>query len=102
MLRKIDSADGIPGLTDSLFWQDVRLFDAHEAHGISGEPVTVVAQCDGALARATVDGAVWIGHVRSVAPKSLKLSWSKVSIAWIAISRRSKTLSQSRTDPMHS
>lgn len=51
VLRKIDSADGMPGLTDSLFWQDVRLFDAHEAHGISGEPGTVVAQCDGALAR---------------------------------------------------
>ncbi|WP_247377608.1 hypothetical protein [Bradyrhizobium sp. 173] len=42
VLRKIDSADGMPGLIDSLFWQDVRLFDAHEAHGISGEPGTVV------------------------------------------------------------
>lgn len=77
-LRKIDSADGMPGLTDSLFWQDVRLFDAHEAHGISGVPGTVVAQCDGALARATVDGAVWLGHVRSVAPKSLKLPATKI------------------------
>lgn len=78
VLRKIDSAEGMPGLTDSLFWQDVRLFDAHEAHGISGEPGTVVAQCDGALARATVEGAVWIGHVRSVAPKSLKLAATKI------------------------
>lgn len=67
VLRNTDSADGMPGLTDSLLWQDVRLFDAHEARGISGEPGTVVAQCDGALARATVEGAVWIGHVRSVA-----------------------------------
>lgn len=79
VLRKIDSADGMPGLTDSLLWQDVRLFDAHEAHGISGEPGTVVAQCDGALARATVEGAVWIGHVRSVAPMSLKLAATKSS-----------------------
>ncbi|WP_247338454.1 hypothetical protein [Bradyrhizobium sp. CW4] len=63
VLRKIDSADGMPGLTDSLFWQHVRLFDAHEAHDISSVPGTVVAQCDGALARATADGAVWIGHV---------------------------------------
>lgn len=72
VLRKIDSADGMPGLTDSLFWQDVRLFDAHEAHGISGEPGTVVAQCDGALARATVEGAVWIGHVRSALAARLR------------------------------
>lgn len=38
VLRNTDSADGMPGLTDSLLWQDVRLFDAHEARGISGEP----------------------------------------------------------------
>jgi putative two-component system hydrogenase maturation factor HypX/HoxX len=78
LLRKINSADGMPGLVDSLYFQDVRLFDAHEAHGISGVPGTIVAQCDGALARATVDGAVWIGHVRQLAPKSLKLSAAKV------------------------
>ncbi|MBB4371724.1 putative two-component system hydrogenase maturation factor HypX/HoxX [Bradyrhizobium sp. cir1] len=81
VLRKIDSADGMPGLADSLFFQDVRLFDAHEAHDISGVPGTVVAQCDGALARATVDGAVWIGHVRRIAPKSLKLPAAKVFVA---------------------
>lgn len=81
VLRKIDSADGMPGLADSLFFQEVRLFDAHEAHGISGVPGTVVAQCDGALARATIDGAVWIGHVRKLAPKSLKLPAAKVFAA---------------------
>ncbi|WP_025035370.1 hydrogenase maturation protein [Bradyrhizobium sp. DOA9] len=78
VLRKINSADGMPGLIDSLFFQDVRLFDVHEAHGISGVPGTIVAQCDGALACATVDGAVWIGHVRQLAPKSLKRSAAKV------------------------
>lgn len=78
ILRKIDSADGMPGLLDSLFFQEVRLFDVHEARDISGIPGTIVAQCDGALARATVDGAVWIGHVRQLAPKSLKRSAAKV------------------------
>ncbi|MGY4363146.1 putative two-component system hydrogenase maturation factor HypX/HoxX [Bradyrhizobium sp. i1.3.6] len=81
VLRKIDSADGMPGLVDSLSFQEIRLFDAHEAHGISGVPGTVVAQCDGALARATVDGAVWIGHVRQLAPKSLKLPTAKLFAA---------------------
>ncbi len=73
ILRKIHSADGMPGLVDSLFGQEVRLFDAHEARGISGRPGTVVAQCEGALARATIDGAIWIGHVRRNVPNSLKL-----------------------------
>lgn len=90
VLRNIDSADGMPGLTDSLLWQDVRLFDAHEARGISGEPGTVVAQCDGALARATVEGAVWIGHVRSVAPKSLKLAATKIFVGSRAIAAQAR------------
>lgn len=84
VLRKIHSADGMPGLVDSLFFEDVRLFDVHEARGISGVPGTLVAQCDGALARATVDGAVWIGHVRQLAPKSLKRSAAKVFAAQAA------------------
>lgn len=78
VLRKINSADGMPGVVDSLFFEDVRLFDAHRASDITGVPGTIVAHCDGALARATVDGAVWIGHVRKLAPKSLKLSAAKL------------------------
>ncbi|PDT91066.1 hydrogenase maturation protein [Bradyrhizobium sp. Y36] len=78
VLRKINSADGMPGLLDSLFFQDVRLFDAHEARDICGVPGTVVARCEGALARATVDGAVWIGHVRQLEAKSLKRSATRV------------------------
>ena len=81
VLRKIHSADGMPGLIDSLFWQEVRLFDAHEARGIAGVPGTVVAQCEGALARATIDGAIWIGHVRRNVPNSLKLPAAKVFAA---------------------
>jgi len=84
VLRKINSADGMPGLVDSLFFEDVRVFDAHEAQDVSGVPGTVVAQCDGALARATVDGAVWIGHVRRLVPKSLKLPAAKVFAAQAA------------------
>ncbi len=81
ILRKIHSADGMPGLIDNMFWHEVRLFDAHEAQGISGVPGTVVAQCEGALARATIDGAIWIGHIRRSAPNSLKLPASKVFAA---------------------
>ena len=73
VLRKIRSADGSPGVVDSVFGEPVRLYDAHPAHGLIGEPGSIVAQCDGALARATVDGAVWIGHVRKTAGGSLKL-----------------------------
>jgi putative two-component system protein, hydrogenase maturation factor HypX/HoxX len=78
VLRKIRSADGSPGVVDRLFGEPVRLYDGHPAHDLRGEPGGVVAQCDGALARATVDGAVWIGHVRKIADAALKLPATEV------------------------
>lgn len=73
VLRKIRSADGTPGVRDELFGRAVRLYDAHRAEGLSGSPGMVVARCDGAIARATSDGAVWIGHVREEDKQTLKL-----------------------------
>jgi len=73
VLRKIRSADGTPGVRDELFGRAVRLYDAHRAEGLSGPPGTVIARCDGAIARATSDGAVWIGHVRDEKKSALKL-----------------------------
>jgi len=73
VLRKIRSADGAPGIGDTLFGRPVRLFDAHRAENLSGPPGAIVARCNGALARATRDGAVWIGHVRERLDKALKL-----------------------------
>lgn len=67
VLRKIRSADGFPGVADELFGRPVRLFDAHPVQGLTGPAGSVLARCNGALARATGDGAVWIGHVRAQA-----------------------------------
>lgn len=64
VLRKIRSADGVPGVKDSLFGREVFLYDAHAAPGLQGEPGEVIASSGPALARATKDGAVWIGHLR--------------------------------------
>jgi putative two-component system hydrogenase maturation factor HypX/HoxX len=84
VLRKIRSADGMPGLVDELFGEPVRLYDAHPASGLGGEPGEVVARCDGALARATVDGAVWIGHVRRIGRAAMKLPAADVFAAQAA------------------
>jgi putative two-component system hydrogenase maturation factor HypX/HoxX len=73
VLHKIWSADGAPGVRDMLFGRSVRLYDAHRAVGLTGEPGTIISRCDGALARATRDGAVWIGHVRVERDEALKL-----------------------------
>ncbi len=73
VLRKIRSADGTPGVRDRLYGRVIRLYDAHRADGLTGRPGEVIARCGGALARATRDGAVWIGHMREEHDRALKL-----------------------------
>lgn len=67
VLRKIRSADGYPGVCDRLFDRDLFLYDAHAEPVLTDRPGQVFARCGGALCRATVDGAVWIGHLRDKA-----------------------------------
>jgi putative two-component system hydrogenase maturation factor HypX/HoxX len=81
VLRKIRSADGTPGVRDEMFGRAVRLYDAHRADGLAGRPGEIVARCEGALARATHDGAVWIGHVREEHDKAVKLPAAHVFAA---------------------
>jgi len=64
IMRKIRSADGFPGVRDTLFGRECFLYDAHPEKQLRGEPGTVIARCGAAICRATVDGAVWIGHLR--------------------------------------
>ncbi|CAD5375032.1 Hydrogenase maturation factor HoxX [Rubrivivax sp. A210] len=68
VLRKIQAADGMPGVEDRLFGRPCRLFDAHAepcaAPGPIHEPGMLIARRDEAVLRVTTDGAVWIGHAR--------------------------------------
>jgi putative two-component system hydrogenase maturation factor HypX/HoxX len=64
VLRKIHAADGFPGVADSLFDQSCHLFDAWPEATLRGTPGAVIARRETALLRATVDGAIWIGHVK--------------------------------------
>ena len=65
VLAKIRAADGFPGVLDSLFGEPVYLYDAHpEAELRGGVPGQVLAKRHGAILRGTVDGAVWIGHLK--------------------------------------
>ncbi|AKH19034.1 hydrogenase maturation protein [Sedimenticola thiotaurini] len=64
VLRKIRSADGFPGVRDEILGQEVMLYDAHPAAGLRGEPGSLLGRSGQAICRATLDGAVWIGHLR--------------------------------------
>lgn len=79
VIRKIRASDGMPGVLDTMFDEPVYLHDAHAAEGLSDKTPGAVLACRGpALARATRDGAVWIGHVRRAEPLAIKLPASMV------------------------
>jgi len=75
VLRKINSADGSPGVTDMLNGDLYHLYDACEEDSLRGEAGEIIACRRGAICRATRDGAVWIGHLKKIAPqeKTFKL-----------------------------
>ena len=64
MVRKLQAADSQPGVLDELFGLAYYLYGAHEEDGLKGEPGAVLAHRHGAICRGTVDGAVWITHVK--------------------------------------
>ena len=67
VLRKIHSADGFPGVRDEVLGRAVRLYGAHAEGALRGSvPGAVLATRDGAILRATRDGAVWITHLQAV------------------------------------
>ena len=64
VLAKLNAADGFPGVADELFGQPCHLFDAWPEAGLSGAPGSLLGRRETAICRATVDGAVWIGHIK--------------------------------------
>jgi len=69
VLRRIRAADGVPGVHDAIRGLPVALFDAHAEEALRREHAaapagTLLAVRAGAVCRATVDGAVWITHLK--------------------------------------
>lgn len=92
VLQKINAADGSPGVLDAMFDQPCRLFDAHAASAArvaqwaSAAPGSMVSRRGPALLRRTVDGAVWIGHVRQEGKENmLKLPATRIFHAQAAM-----------------
>ena len=63
VLAKLNAADGFPGVKDELFGHPCHLFNAH-AFPARGTPGEVLGRSDEGVVRATVDGAIRIGHVK--------------------------------------
>jgi putative two-component system hydrogenase maturation factor HypX/HoxX len=72
VFTKIRSADGFPGVIDQIDGREVRLFNAWPEPELNGEPGALLARCHGAICRATIDGAVWIGHLKAAGDQPFK------------------------------
>jgi putative two-component system protein, hydrogenase maturation factor HypX/HoxX len=64
LVRKIQAGEGHPGVFDTIEGTGFFLFGVHRERALRGLPGEIVAQRTGAICRATVDGAVWITHLK--------------------------------------
>jgi putative two-component system protein, hydrogenase maturation factor HypX/HoxX len=64
VVAKLRAADSSPGVLDVIGGTDYFLFGGYDDSELRGEPGAIIARREGAICRATVDGAVWIPQLR--------------------------------------
>ncbi|HEV2374687.1 MAG TPA: hydrogenase maturation protein [Streptosporangiaceae bacterium] len=64
VVSKLRAADSAPGVLDVIGGSEYFLTGGYEEGHLRGEPGTIIAQRNGAVCRATADGAVWIPQAR--------------------------------------
>jgi putative two-component system hydrogenase maturation factor HypX/HoxX len=73
ILARIRAADGTPGVLDRLAGRDWYLFDAQPESALRGEPGALLGRREGAILRATCDGALWLGQLKEKRADGLAL-----------------------------
>ena len=66
IIKKIYMSDSHPGVLDAILGVECYLFGAHKEERLHGKPKEIIAKRDGAICLGTVDGAVWISHLKEV------------------------------------
>ena len=64
VLAKLRAADSAPGVLDEIGGTGYYLAGGHPEDVLRGQPGAILARRDGAICRATSDGAVWIPQLR--------------------------------------
>ena len=71
IIKKIKQADSYPGVLDEILGLKVYIFGAWREDKLKGEPKQILAKRDGAICIGTIDGAIWISHLKE--PNRFKL-----------------------------
>lgn len=64
IIKKINISDSYPGVLDNFFGIECYLFGVWEEEKLKSNPKEVIAKRDGAICVGTIDGAVWISHMK--------------------------------------
>jgi putative two-component system hydrogenase maturation factor HypX/HoxX len=77
IIRRVRAADSSPGALTTLLGEQVYAYGAHAEDVLSGPAGQVIAQRHGALCVGTIDGAVWLTHLK---PKSADHRYAGVKL----------------------
>ncbi|WP_373032538.1 hydrogenase maturation protein [Sulfurovum sp.] len=66
IINKIYLSDSFPGVLDEILGVSCYLFGVHREEKFRGLPKEILAKRDGAICLGTIDGAVWITHLKEV------------------------------------
>jgi putative two-component system protein, hydrogenase maturation factor HypX/HoxX len=64
VVRKVRAGEGHPGVLDTIAGAEFHLFGARPEQVLRGRAGEIIARRTDAICRATVDGAVWITHLK--------------------------------------
>ena len=65
LVAKINASDSTPGVLNTLLGRTCFLYGAHVEDRLKGSAGEIIARRDGAICIGTIDGAVWISHLRA-------------------------------------
>jgi putative two-component system hydrogenase maturation factor HypX/HoxX len=67
IVKKINVLDSYPGVRENLLGLECHLFGAWEEEQLKGgSPKEIIAKRDGAICLSTIDGALWISHLKPI------------------------------------
>ncbi len=66
IIDKIYLSDSLPGVLDEILGVACYLYGVHKEEKFKGNPKEILAKRDGAICLGTIDGAVWITHLKVV------------------------------------
>jgi len=67
IIKKINRLDSFPGVKDTILGVECYLFGAWDEDRLRGDnPKEILAKRDGAICLATIDGAIWITHLKEI------------------------------------